>query len=513
MNMNASEKEQTREQKIPVLPPMAMRVIQRKDAVPERTYSFEIPPEPVPANKIKEKVTSDVVVVGCGLSGVSAALSAVESGSRVTLLEMMAAPTGHGKDNAAIDSRLQKRLGIVIDKDEVILNLMKYGVDKPDQRLVRMWAEGSGESMDWLIDMMDAAGVSGRIDQYPPPPAFNNDNEYYPQYLVTHQFGPEEQVVKCLKDNAVRKGVEVRFNTRARQLLRKGKGRVTGVIATNKNVDYVQFDALKAVVLCTGDYGSNAEMVAKYCPQASYLTMNLKTSSGDGHMMALWAGAMMESSPHAPMIHGIAGPLGMAPFLQVNIKGERFHNEDVPTQSYVNAVERQPGRQSWQIFDSKYPGELPSMGIGLVKINSATEEVRDGVEKQCVKANSIDELGRQIGVPVETFKATVERYNELARGGKDLDFSKRADRLTTIDMPPYYAGEGRYFFLAIMGGIVVNTSLQALDEKWEVIPGLYMAGNTMGNRFAVDYTTMCPGICNGMALHFGRTAGRNAALL
>jgi fumarate reductase flavoprotein subunit len=94
---------------------------------------------------------------------------------------------------------------------------------------------------------------------------------------------------------------------------------------------------------------------------------------------------------------------------------------------------------------------------------------------------------------------------------KDLDFSKRPDRLTTIDKPPYYAGKGRYFLLAVMGGISVNTSLQALDKNREAIPGLYIAGNTMGNRFAVDYPTMCPGICNGMALHFGRIAGKNAA--
>jgi fumarate reductase flavoprotein subunit len=324
-------------------------------------------------------------------------------------------------------------------------------------------------------------------------------------------FDAQTLVVKCLKENAVRKGINIRFNTRGRQLLRRGKGRVTGVIAQNKNGEYLRFNAKKGVVLTTGDYGGNAEMMAKYCPQAAYITLNLKTSSGDGHMMALWAGAMMEPAPHAPMIHGFPGPLGVAPFLQVNIKGERFHNEDVPTQNYCNAVERQPGQQAYQVFDSKYPQELPKMGIGLVKINEATDETRQRVEKLCFKADTIEELGKKMGVPVATFKATVTRYNEMARAGKDRDFSKRPDRLTTIDKPPYYAGKGRYFFLAVMGGIMVDTSLQALDKNREAIPGLYLAGNTMGNRFAVDYPTICPGICNGMALHFGRVAGKNAA--
>ena len=151
------------------------------------------------------------------------------------------------------------------------------------------------------------------------------------------------------------------------------------------------------------------------------------------------------------------------------------------------------------------------MGIGLVKINEATDETRERVEKLCFKADTIEELGKKMKVPVDTFKATVARYNEMARAGKDWEFSKRPDRLTTIDRPPYYGGKGRYFFLAAMGGIMVNTSLQALDKNRKAIPGLYLAGNTMGNRFAVDYPTICPGICNGMALHFGRVAGKNAA--
>ena len=116
-------------------------------------------------------------------------------------------------------------------------------------------------------------------------------------------------------------------------------------------------------------------------------------------------------------------------------------------------------------------------------------------------------------VPVETFKATVARYNELARMGKDLDFGKRPDRLTTIEKPPYYASQGGYALLIVMGGLNVNPRLQALDRDWEVIPGLYLAGSTMGNRFAVDYPTIVPGLSNGMALHFGRVVGQNAVTL
>ena len=114
-------------------------------------------------------------------------------------------------------------------------------------------------------------------------------------------------------------------------------------------------------------------------------------------------------------------------------------------------------------------------------------------------------------MPVKTFKATVDRYNELARLGKDLDFGKRADRLTTIDRPPFYAGMVRQEILVVLGGLNCNMKFQPLDAERKVIPGLYLGGNTVGNRFAVDYPTMCPGLTHGMAWTFGRLAGQYAA--
>jgi len=82
--------------------------------------------------------------------------------------------------------------------------------------------------------------------------------------------------------------------------------------------------------------------------------------------------------------------------------------------------------------------------------------------------------------------------------------------LSPIDKPPYYAGKSGYSLLTVLGGLNINDKLQPLDNNWEVIPGIYLAGNTMGNRFAVDYPTMCPGLSHGMSIHFGRIAGLNA---
>jgi len=373
-----------------------------------------------------------------------------------------------------------------------------------------MWAEGSGKTADWLLDITDAAGIDVFINHYPPPPAFNNAAEYYPQYPVTHHCHNERLIARCLLDNVLKKGVVTYFKTRAKQLLRKKESRVTGVIAQNEAGEYLQFNASKAVILCTGDYGNNAEMMAKYCPQSVYLAPTITTSTGDGHMIAMWVGAVMEPGPHTPMVHGPAGPLLSSAFLQVNLFGKRFQNEDVPIQSNVNATERQPGKVAWQVFDSRYPEQLPYYGIGLGKIIIATEKVQQDVAKAAITANSIEELAVKMKLPVKTFKATVQRYSELARSGKDLDFGKRADRMFPIDTPPYYAGKSGYSLLAVLGGLNINQNLQPLDQDWEVIPGLYLAGNTMGNRFAGDYPTMCPGLSHGMAIHFGRIAGLNA---
>lgn len=495
------------------LPPLkAQRIQKRKEGVREIRYEFEIPPDPIPSSDIRKEVNTQVVVIGAGIAGLSAAISAAEAGANTILIEKTAAVQARGHDNAFIGSRLQGELGISVDKEEIILNLMKYGANKPDQRLIRMWAEGSGKTADWLMDMTDAAGLEVIINHYPPPPAFNNKIEYYPQYPVTHHYHNERPIAKCMLVNALKKGVDVHFKTRAVQLQREKKGRVTGVITQNAAGEYLQFNASKAVILCTGDYGNNSEMMAKYCPQSAYLAPMIPTSTGEGHMMAMWIGAVMEPGPHTPMIHGPAGPLLSSAFLQVNLLGKRFQNEDVPIQSNVNAVERQPGRITWQVFDSRYPEELPYLGIGLGKIIVATEKVQQEVEKVAIKADTIEELAVKLKLPVDAFKATVERYNNLARAGKDLDFGKRPDRLFPIDSPPYYAGRSGYSLLAVMGGLNVNEQLQPLDKDWAVIPGMYLAGNTMGNRFAVDYPTMCPGLSHGMAIHFGRVAGFNAAI-
>jgi len=498
----------------------------------QKKAPFEMPP-PIAAEDIKETLTTEVLVVGAGTSGKGAALAAAEAGAKVIQIDKHTTYRWSGGLIAAIDTKLQKRLGIKVDKDDICLQLMKWGGNKPDQRLLRLWADHSGAVMDRLMELTDAAGIETIVYQWPQPEGFDLKTEYYPEYPVgmrqTDGINWElnhSLLLERVQEEALKLGVEIRYQTRAVQIIRQGKGRVTGVIARDREGRYIQFNASKAVILCTGDYGSNPEMMEKYCPVAAdvartnniYMVRNedLRVAPeplnvGDGHKMAMWIGAVMEPGPHAPMAHATLGPPGNGAFLRVNINGVRYENEDVPGQNIANSIRKQPGRKVWQVFDDKWEEELPRMGIGLGKFYQVTELVRQRVREGSIKADTLEELAKKMDVPYGTFKATIERYNELARMGKDLDYGKRPDRLTTVEKPPFYAAMIEQEFLVVLGGLNTNTKLQPLDKDGKVIRGLYLAGNTVGNRFAVDYPTMCPGLSHGMAWTTGYLAGKSAA--
>ncbi len=494
---------------------------------------FVVPQEPIPAEEITETFNTDVVVVGAGTSGKAAALSAAEAGAKVIQIDKHVTYRWGGGMIGAIDSRLQKKLGIVFNKDEICRQLMRWGANKPDQRLYRVWTDRSGEVMDWLMDMTDAAGIKTIPYQWPRPAGYDPKTEYYPDFPVCHihtdGVNPglnHSLALECAQNQALKLGVDIRYQTPAVQLIRQQNGRVTGVIARNKGGHHVQFNARKAVILCTGDYGNNPWMMEKYCAPAAevaherniYMTRNKDLEDapeplnvGDGHQMAMLIGAVMEEAPHAPMSHATVGASGANAFLRVNIDGERFENEDVPAQSSANSLVRQPGKKVWQIFDSNWETDIKIMGVGLGTFYEANDMLRAQVDELTVKADTIEKLARKMEVPVKTFKATVDRYNQLVKIVKDLDFGKRPDRLTTIAKPPFYAGIIEQHILVVLGGLITNTRFQPLDKDRKVIPGLYLSGNTIGNRFAIDYPTMCAGLSHGYAWMSGRLNGLSAA--
>jgi len=497
----------------------------------------------VPPLSSKEALKTEILVIGAGTAGLTATVSAAEAGAQVVLIDKSETFTALGGDNAAIGSRLQKKLGIEIDTEEVVQSLMRWGGNKPDARLIRLWAANCGGVMDWLMDITEAAGQrtaiyfpteldanAALVDKWPNPTGFpagwNYRNEATIEYPVTHRWneGANQRVLlDALEKNALKLGVKIYYRTRAAQLLAGGKGRIAGALAETEAGDYVQIHASKAVILCTGDYGSNPEMMRQYCPQAMELAgsnANLKRAlgvafnTGDGHKMAMQMGAVMELAPHAPMAH-MFHAMGTDAFLRINKLGERYENEDVDTQSIANQCLQQGGY--WVVFDAGWQDDVSKMGVGFRRIWRADAGIVRRFDsyvrsERILAADTLSELAGKMKVPEEAFQKTIARYNTLASGGRDLDFGKRADRLTAVNRPPFYASwSDTPDFLAVMGGLVVNPRLQPVDDKGRAINGLYLAGNTVGRRFANDYPVMLPGLSHSMAWTHGFLAGRYAA--
>jgi len=419
---------------------------------------------------------------------------------------------------------------------------MRWGGYKADQRVVSLWADYSGEAIDWLVELAEATGQTAE----PVPLEHQEVPGATVPYFTTQTFllTPSEEALAAspkgtsprqaalryaLETTAKKLGVDIRFKTPAQQLIREGNGRVTGVIAKSEDGSYIRFNAGKAVILCTGDYGNDPEMLKYYIPSSENIYGNSfpdKNNTGDGHKMGLWVGAAIDEAPHAPMYfdQGLEGlpptykpvPLTRQPWLGVNIRGERFANEDLPYGYVSNAILQQPGHVKWVIWDAKWPEEAPRFSMTACKAMRPPlhnpEEIDELIEKGIIKtADTLDELAQKMDVPVDTFKATVARYNELAKLGEDKDFGKRPECLTTIEKPPFYAAKLAVCLLVTLGGLKVNDKLQVLDTSNNVIPGLYAAGNTSGSFFFNDYPNIMPGLSHGRCITLGYLAGKNAA--
>ena len=510
--------------------------------------SWEIAPPPIPDSQIKETFSTDVVVVGAGAGGMVAAVSAAEAGAKTVLLEKAAQSTKSPLWMAAINSSLQKKLGIKIDRNEAVQEICRYGGHLVDQRLVNLWADKSGEVLDWFMPIMKAAGYEVMLET-------DLKKGFYKSYAVGHiVIKPPKQDIgtnndfgsalymPVLENKAKELGVDIRYNTPLVQLVRQEKGRVTGVIAKNAKGEYIRVDAKKGVILCTGGYGRNVEMMDKLCPTAQYNSFNITPpgNTGDGIKAALWVGASLDPI-HALMVFdrglvgndGKIGPpwtgsyfrAGSQPFLRVNVRGERFANEDLPYDYIWDAAVMQPEHVWWMVWDDNWREDITRFHTTICSrlVPHPEAPPREGLDKiakdietlvgsgQIKKANTIDELAQKMGVPAETFRATVARYNELAKKGKDEDFGKLAFRLSTIEKVPFYAAKLSGTILCNLNGLRVNTKLQVLDTDMNPIPGLYAAGNDSGSFFAYNYPQMFAGLALGRTTTFARLAALNAA--
>ena len=523
------------------------------------TPSFMQAPAPIDAADIKETVDADIVIIGSALSGLCACRAAVENGAK-NIVVIEKADTWQCRSNqfGTIGGKIQEDLGIKIDRNAAVGQLMKECGYRPNQRILNLWADNSGEAFDWFLAPMEGKYVvenesdpydaeeghlSVRKTHWPEPDNSHTEDDFYPIFSDCQITLPTMSPwVEAIYNICVEAGVTFKFSTWARQLVRENnEGPVTGVICQDVDGNYSQVNASKAVLLATGDFAGNKDMMSYYVPWATRFASIFPnrdaagdpTNTGDGQRMGMWIGAKMEDGPLAPMTHHLGGPLGMDAFLLTDVNGDRFVNEDVGGQPFQNQLSRLPKKTAWQVFDSEWPNQLQYMDCGHGNVSWYVDDDkvpggsygRNAYISQAmfdeamasdagVQADTIEELAEKMGVPVEEFCATIERYNELAKKGVDEDFGKRADRMFAIENPPFYGYKlTDTVLLVCMGGLETTVDFEVLDTNDDVIPGLYAVGNAQGGRFLVDYPLPCPGISHGMAMTHGMLVGRILAAL
>lgn len=466
----------------------------------------------------------DVVVIGAGASGVPAALSALEAGARVALLQKENQAISQGNSGSGIDLITSDQANI----EDLVSQLMTDNQHRPDRALIELWAKNSGEAVSWVIEKA-AEGGAQVIDQGNQQHIPLINRKGYTMNFVTSFFGPKPynagDGMRALAATAEKEGVEIFYSTPAEQLVQNESGKVVGVIAKGKD-GYVQFNASKGVIVACGDYQNDEDMLHYYQPDMTNFQPKQNNKTGDGHKMVVWAGGKIENLAHTKMLHDFdAGPASMCdmPFLSVKMNGERFVNETVEM-SLMNCYLRsaEDAGHYCQVFDSNYmtaaadwPGKL--VDPEALKTYMPEENVeRTGVfegQINTFKADTLEELAKKLGITdTEAFKRTIAHYNDLAAAGKDVDFGKAAKFLAPIDTPPYYGIHRHVRMSAICSGVDINEKHECLTPEGEVIENLYAIGNCSGHFYGgIDYPLTVFGLSLGRCYTEGYVIGRMVA--
>ena len=502
-------------------------------------HSWEVAPEPI--TDIAETKDYDVVIVGAGLAGVNAAEAAARNGAKVVVIERNTGISIRGVDVGHIGSRFHKENGFDLDPRVATRFLHQASHQTTNYDLIYVWASRSGEVFDYIEDLGSKNGVSM-------VPALSGTAKYgnwstlpdhwrvYPDAVSfvrggeTYDARDDGQPVnvtlgELVYNSAVDNGAEFVFEARAEQLVGDAASGITGVVATTKDGKHVQYNAKNGVILATGDIGGNQEMIDVFCPISNRSDANVYApagfNNGDGLLMGAWAGAAISKSEAAPMIHQFTLDtleFNMTSFimswLAVNANGERYGAEMPFEPMLTNARMNTPGNVAWSVFDSDY--ETYIMQQQPERYDRFTDGLDAVMEKwlgngKLIKADTLDDLAKQLDIPADTFKATVERYNSMAEAGEDVDFDVPAQWLAPVKTAPFYATKNVCSTLTIPFGLHVNADSQVLTEEDQPVKGLFAIGNVQGDFFGKDYPVHCPGVSHGRCVTFGQLVGEACA--
>ena len=532
-----------------------------KDASGTADWLGEAPS--ISESQITETLETEVLVVGCGTGGWIATMTAAEEGAKVLVLEKRETPTGIREDIGSINSRLQLEAfkefpEFEIDKTEVLQDLVRYASGYVDSRLIQVWINNSGELVNWLTDLMESTGdwymtLEGGIGNQEHP---ERDKAYATGHSPhkTEQGAAKEGLTtsSTFRDFCDATGnVDWRFQTALVKLEQDDSGKVVGVIAQDLTDEhYVRVKVSKGVIMATGGYATNTDMMLALQPQTMKMKANVpigSTDDGSGIKAMLWAGGIMDPC-HASMMFNRCSVLpsetagyqtngkwywfGEQPFLKVNLKGERFCNESGPYEFMLHSMYMQPDHTYCDIFDAnnrQYCEQFDEVGccrlfpfdngaISNRDYDSVWAQMTEGetshlAEGYLVRADTLEELAWKLNIPSDTFVETVKRYNKFCYEGVDEDFGKSPHRMTPVDTAPFYGIRTCAWHLTTLDGCRINTKMQVLREDGSVIEGLYATGDCTGGFFANNYPNLLTGLACGRTMTFGRRAAKIVANL
>lgn len=419
------------------------------------------------AEDVKD-TSCDIVVIGAGGAGLSASIKASQGGAKVILLEKQGTVGGNtisatGGLNAA-ETSVQKKLGIADSKDQFYKDTMKGGYNLNNPELVRNMVEEAPETVDWLIsvgvDLSDVGKMAGST----------NSRTHRPQGGAA----VGAHMVPVLEKAAVNAGVDLRKSSKVVDIIKKD-GRAAGVIVEKNGKKYTI--SAKAVIIATGGFGANPDMVVKYKSDLKgFGTTNHKGATGDAFAWiekfnaGLTQMDQIQTHPTVVPSNGmmITEAVRGNGAIMINREGKRFGSEMATRDVMSAAVLSQTGGTAYLVFDTSVRKSLKAIE-GYVKQGLLTE------------GETPEELAKKLGIPSEALVETIKRYNRFVASGNDGDFGRKGSEMPrALSEGPYFAVEVAPAIHHTMGGIVINKKAEVLDVNGRPVPGLYAAGEVTG---------------------------------
>jgi fumarate reductase flavoprotein subunit len=459
----------------------------------------------------------DVVVVGSGFAGLAAAIAARSEGASVLLVdgaeELGGSSRLSGGKVMGAGTRIQRHHGVEDDPEELYRFYMALNRYCLEPQVIWALATESGPTVDWLEDI----GV-----EFDPRLMTSGEEGRLPRMHIT--VGEGHAIVATLARHARSIGVEVAIGMQVDRLI-VDAGAVVGVAVGD---DELRTDS---VILATGGFGADRELLTTYLPQAAaddwYWYIGADTATGSAFALGEQvSAAVVGHGRSARLITPNFGNLlegGYLPgwLLVVNATGQRFYDETASYSITSPIVDRQPAPIYAVFDDAAKEASTPDTVESTKKVSVGKRDGRtqkwvkamldEQVERGVVlRADSLDELAVLMGVPAEQLRITVQQYNDDCGVGSDRHYRKRSDVLRPVAAPPFYATELRLSHLAVTAaGLRIDSQARVIDRLGRPVEGLYAAGECTGGVVGDTYVGSGNSITS--AFVFGRIAGRGAA--